>query len=146
MRLQRHFRLWCKVAKLKLWEGAKSSAKIMHILSYNHAIINFNMSGYRGSVLPHSEQSNLANFVRPIPYKTNILDARLFRRWTLCSKGWILRDTIIISIISIKYLMLTVHENAYYEKETAETKYVITYLYVLWKWQIQQQIEFGIRI
>ena len=43
--------------------------------------------------------------------------------------------------------MLTIHTNAYYEKETAETKYVITYLmfYASDK-QIQQQIEFGIRI
>ena len=44
--------------------------------------------------------------------------------------------------------MLTIHTNAYYEKETAETKHVITYLYMFYasEKQIQQQIEFGIRI
>ena len=45
--------------------------------------------------------------------------------------------------------MLTVHENAYYEKETAETKYVI-YIYIYMfnanDKQIQQHIEFRIRI
>ena len=45
--------------------------------------------------------------------------------------------------------MLTIHTNAYYEKETAETKYVITshiYMFYASDKQIQQQIEFGIRI